>query len=74
MNSTERKAIAARIRQLRDATTQVAFAKQTHTTQQNLSRYERGQTLPSSEGLIMLSKHTGVSIDWLLFGRGAMWV
>lgn len=74
ISKAKRKAISTRIRQLRGDTTQVAFAAEIGTTQQNLSRYEKGLVLPSTEGLFAMAASKKVSIDWLLFGKGGMWL
>jgi len=39
--------------------------------QQNVNRYENGTT-PHPDFLITLSLKEGVSLDWLLLGKGAM--
>lgn len=42
------------------------LAKRIGTSQQNVSRWEVGETMPTGETLIMLSKFLKVSTDFLL--------
>jgi len=46
-------------------------AKALGTTNPTLYAYIRGKRLPNTEFLINLNKLTGVSLDWLLFGKEA---
>lgn len=65
--------IGERLRQARGAETQLDFAARTGLKQQTISRCERGET-PSTAVLVALAEVTNLSIDWLLFGRGGMWL
>ena len=46
--------------------TQEQFAERLHVTRQAVSRWENGETLPSTEQLKVLSKKFGISINTLL--------
>ena len=65
-----RKAIGARIKSLRDASglNQKDFAARLGTIQQNLCRYETGETeIPLA--LLKTMTDQGVSLDWLFTGK-----
>ena len=47
------------------------FARYLGVFQQNVNRYESGTT-PHTDFLITLATQEGVSIDWLLLGKGKM--
>jgi len=40
--------------------------------QQNVNRYENG-TMPHANFLLTLAVKEGISLDWLLLGRGRMY-
>jgi len=66
-----KKTIGNKIRQVRSklGMTQLEMAKAIRHSKQTISGYELGDTYPSIESLIQLSKLGGVSIDWLLTGQ-----
>lgn len=70
----QRAAIAKRFRRLRGPVSQADQAVIIGMTQQKLSRYERGEGMPSTEALFTIAVKTKVSIDWLMFGKGGMWL
>ncbi len=41
-------------------------------SQRNVNRYEAGKTIPNVDFLITVALKEGISIDWLLLGRGRM--
>jgi transcriptional regulator with XRE-family HTH domain len=41
------------------------------TTRAGLGKNERGENLPATKVLFRLSSEYGISMDWLLFGKGA---
>src|SRR5262245_18446963 len=47
-----------------------SFARELGVFQQNVNRYENGTT-PHADFLITLAVQEGISLDWLLLGRGA---
>jgi transcriptional regulator with XRE-family HTH domain len=62
-------AIGRRIRELRGFDTkQAEFARMLGISQSVYSKYERGETEPSLEILVKLSKRFGKSVDWLVLG------
>ncbi len=61
--------VAARLREARRPTSQRAFAHQIGMKPQQLNRYETG-TVPGRVVLEKIAAATGVSVDWLLTGRG----
>ncbi len=64
-----KRQIAGRLAQIRGDRSQRAFAKELGVFQQNVNRYESG-TMPHADFLITLSLKEGVSLDWLLLGKG----
>lgn len=50
------------------------LSKELDVTNSAISRVLRGQTLPSSKILIPLGAKLGVSVDWVLFGIGGMFL
>ena len=65
-----------RLKELRKALNiqQGEFAKSIGILQQQLSKYERGENKPSCDFLIKLIEKTNVNINWLLIGKGNMFV
>ena len=64
-----KRQIPGRLAQIRGARSQRSFARDLGVFQQNVNRYESGKT-PHADFLITLALKEGVSIDWLLLGRG----
>lgn len=62
--------IADRIATLRGQKTLNEFARETHTSPQNIHRYERGR-MPSADFLVSLASQ-GININWVLTGAGPM--
>jgi transcriptional regulator with XRE-family HTH domain len=63
-------AIGERIRELRGFKMQQAeLARMLEVSQSQLSKYERGETEPSLEVLVKLSRRFGKSLDWLVLGE-----
>ena len=60
-----------RIAKIRGDRSQRAFAQDLGVYQQNVNRYEHGQT-PHVDFLIRLALDEKVSLDWLLLGKGPM--
>jgi len=60
-----------RLASVRGKRSQRQFAKQLGVFQQNVNRYENG-TMPHANFLITLAVKEGISLDWLLLGRGRM--
>ena len=60
-----------RIAQVRGARSQRRFALDLGIFQQNVNRYEAG-TPPHVDFLITLALKEGISLDWLLLGKGRM--
>jgi transcriptional regulator with XRE-family HTH domain len=54
---------------IRAARSQRSFARELGVFQQNVNRYENGTT-PHADFLITLAVQEGISLDWLLLGRG----
>lgn len=55
-----------------DAARKRFLAKTLGITERHAGNYLRGEKLPASEGMVNLSILLGVSLDWLLTGRGLM--
>ena len=66
-----KKKLPERLAQIRGDRSQRQFARELGVFQQNVNRYESGTT-PHADFLIRLAVKEGVSLDWLLLGRGRM--
>ena len=66
-----KKRLPERLAQVRGERSQRQFARDLGVFQQNVNRYEAGTT-PHADFLIQLALKEGVSLDWLLLGRGRM--
>ena len=64
-----KRQIPSRLAQVRGKRSQRAFARDLGVFQQNVNRYESGTT-PRADFLITLALQEGISLDWLLLGRG----
>lgn len=70
-----KKAIAARFKTFRKekGLTQVELGKILGINFQHISKYERGEFIPTFENLIKLIHHFSLNINWLLTGEGTMY-
>ena len=66
-----KKNLPERLAQVRGERSQRQFARDVGVFQQNVNRYENGTT-PHADFLIQLALKEGISLDWLLLGRGRM--
>ena len=64
--------LADRLRIVRGSMGQTEFAKKIGSSQSGISAYEKGQRKPDYETLIRVSTEFGVTLDWLLLGKGSM--
>jgi DNA-binding transcriptional regulator YiaG len=64
-----KKQIPERLAKIRATRSQRSFARELGVFQQNVNRYENGTT-PHADFLITLAVQEGISLDWLLLGRG----
>jgi len=64
-----KKHLPVRLAMVRGDRSQRQFARDLGVFQQNINRYEAGTT-PHTDFLLTLGTKEGVSIDWLLFGKG----
>jgi transcriptional regulator with XRE-family HTH domain len=48
------------------------FARDLDVFQQNVNRYEGGMTTPHLNFFVKVALKEGVSLDWLILGRGRM--
>lgn len=63
-------AMGRRIRELRGIDIkQEQFARICGVTQAQLSKYERGKSIPPLEVLLRLKRHFNRSIDWIVLGE-----
>jgi len=62
------KIFGERLKEIREerAVSMSALARQIGTSQQNISRWEGGETVPSAETIVMLCKFLHISSDFLL--------
>jgi transcriptional regulator with XRE-family HTH domain len=70
VNRHKRK-LPERLAKVRGDRSQRQFARDLGVFQQNVNRYESGTT-PHTDFLITLALKEGVSVDWLLLGKGKM--
>jgi transcriptional regulator with XRE-family HTH domain len=66
-----RERFARRLARIRGDRSQRQFAHELGVFQQNVNRYENG-TMPHTNFLMTLAEEEGISLDWLLLGRGDM--
>jgi len=66
-----KRRLPERIAQVRGDRSQRQFARDLGVFQQNVNRYENGTT-PHTDFLITLALKEGISVDWLLLGKGRM--
>ena len=66
-----RTKFASRLATVRGERSQRQFAHDLGVFQQNVNRYENG-TMPHTDFLMTLAVKEGISLDWLLLGRGRM--
>ncbi len=66
-----KKKLPERLASVRGERSQRQFARDLGVFQQNVNRYESGTT-PHTDFLIQLALREGVSLDWLLLGKGRM--
>jgi transcriptional regulator with XRE-family HTH domain len=67
----QKRKLPQRLAQVRNGRSQRQFARDLGVFQQNVNRYESGTT-PHTDFLITLALKEGISIDWLLLGKGKM--
>lgn len=64
------KAIGRRIREIRGfELTQADFGRMLGIGQTQLSKYEKGQSVPTLEFLLKLKAYSGKNIDWIVTGE-----
>jgi transcriptional regulator with XRE-family HTH domain len=64
------KAIGRRVREIRGFDLkQTEFAEILGVSQTQLSKYERGKSVPMPEILVKLKRHSRKTIDWILTGE-----
>ena len=64
------RAIGRRVREIRGfELKQTEFAEILGISQTQLSKYERGKTVPTPEILVKLKKYGKRSVDWILTGE-----
>ncbi len=66
-----KRKLPERLAQIRSDRSQRQFARDLGVFQQNVNRYE-SDTTPHTDFLITLALKEGISIDWLLLGKGRM--
>jgi len=64
-----KKKLPERLASVRGDRSQRQFARELGVFQQNVNRYESGTT-PHTDFLIQLAVREGISLDWLLLGKG----
>lgn len=71
-----RQEIGKRIRLIREriGITQSELGEKLGIQSQHVSKYERGETVPTWENLIKLTDSYDVNINWLLTGKGNMFL
>jgi transcriptional regulator with XRE-family HTH domain len=66
-----KRKLPERLATVRGDRSQRQFARDLGVFQQNVNRYESGTT-PHTDFLITLALKEGISVDWLLMGKGKM--
>ena len=68
--------IGKRLRLIREriGITQAGLGDKLGIQSQHVSKYERGETVPTWENLIKLTESYDVNINWLLTGEGEMYI
>ncbi len=66
-----KRKLPRRISEVRGERSQRQFARELGVFQQNVNRYENGTT-PHTDFLLTLATKEGISLDWLLLGKGRM--
>ncbi len=61
-----------RLREVRGSVKREVFARQLDITERSLGNYERGDRVPDSVFLEKIRLNSGVNLNWLLTGEGAM--
>ncbi len=71
-----RQEIGKRLRLIRErmGITQAEVGNKLGIQSQHVSKYERGETVPTWENLIKLTELYDVNINWLLTGKGSMFL
>ena len=71
-----RQEIGKRLRLIRErmGITQAELGNKLGIQSQHVSKYERGKTVPTWENLIKLNERYDVNINWLLTGKGSMFL
>jgi len=71
-----RQEIGKRLRLIRDkkGITQTELGEKLGIQFQHVSKYERGETVPTWENLIKLAELFDININWLLTGKGKMFL
>jgi len=71
-----RQEIGKRLRLIRErmGITQADVGEKLGIQSQHVSKYERGETVPTWENLIKLTELYDVNINWLLTGKGSMFL
>ncbi len=64
--------IGERLRQLRGGISQLDFATKIGVNKELIGKYERGLNVPGGDILSRIHDATGVSLDWLISGKGNM--
>jgi len=66
--------IGKRLRQIREHyhLSQTSFGKRLDIQYQHVSKYERGESVPTWENLIKLIRYFNVNVNWLLTGEGTI--
>jgi transcriptional regulator with XRE-family HTH domain len=67
----QKRKLKERLAEIRGDRSQRQFARDLGVFQQNVNRYENGTT-PHTDFLMTLAMKEGISIDWLLLGKGKM--
>lgn len=74
MNTREldraKRGLRDRIAKVRGDRSQRQFARDLGVFQQNVNRYESG-TMPVMDFFVIVAHHEGVSLDWLITGKGS---
>lgn len=65
-----KRGVASRIKDVFNTENNAEIARRCLTTNSTIKSYTDGERLPIAEMLIQMNRATGVSLDWLVLGKG----
>jgi len=66
--------IGSRLKEIRGALSQAAFASYLNVSQGTVGRYERDLRSPDADYILLLKKHFDINPNWLISGEGSKFI